>query len=91
MRRAAKIDATQTAIVEALRGCGVHVECIGKPVDLLVSWRNVWSVIEVKNAEGKNQLTADQVRFIERSQGPVHIVRTPDEALRAVLGEEVMR
>lgn len=91
MRRAARTDHTQDAIVEALRRCGVHVECIGKPVDLLCSHRGAWSVLEVKNAEGKNLLTKDQVEFIARSQGPVHVVRTPEEALRAVLGEEVMR
>jgi hypothetical protein len=93
MRRAAKIDATQTAIVEALRRCGVHVECIGKPVDLLASHRGVWHVLEVKSAKNVHNhagegLTADQVKFIERSQAEVHIVRTPMEALRAVLGPE---
>jgi hypothetical protein len=91
LRRAAKIDATQTAIVERLRACGVHVECIGKPVDLLCSHKRVWFVLEVKNEDGKNQLTADQVRFIARSQGDVHIVRTPEEALRAVLGEDLLK
>ena len=91
MRRAAKVDATQDAIVEALRRIGVHVEIIGKPVDLLASHRNVWHVIEVKNKDGKNTLTTDQVKFIGRSQGPVHIVRTPEEAIAAVLGREVMR
>lgn len=88
MRRAARTDATQTAIVDALRRIGVHVEVIGKPVDLLASHRGSWHVLEVKNEEGKNRLTADQVRFIERSQAEVHIVRTPTEALRAVLGPE---
>lgn len=90
MRRAAKVDGTQGAIVEALRRIGVHVEIVGKPVDLLCSHKGLWFVVEVKNAQGKNQLTKDQVEFIARSQGPVHIVRTPDEAVRAVLGEEVM-
>jgi hypothetical protein len=91
MRRAAKVDSTQQGIVEALRRVGVHVEVIGKPVDLLASHRGTWHVLEVKNEEGKNRLTADQVRFIERSQGPIHVVRTPEEAIRAVLGAEVMR
>jgi len=96
VRRAAKIDGTQTAIVDALRRCGVHVECIGKPVDLLCSWRGSWFVVEVKSPRptsegGAHGLTKDQVEFIGRSNGPVHIVRTPDEAIRAVLGAEVMK
>ena len=64
------------------------MECIGKPVDLLCSHKGVWHVVEVKNEAGKNRLTADQVRFIERSQAEIHIVRTPDDALRAILGPE---
>ena len=89
MRRAAKVDANQQAIVDALRACAIHVEVLGKPVDLLASHRGIWHVLECKNEEGKNMLTADQVKFIARSQGPVHIVRTPDEAVRAVLGDAV--
>jgi hypothetical protein len=90
VRRAAKVDANQQAVVDRLRAIGVHVESVGKPVDLLCSHRGVWFVVEVKNAEGKNALTKDQVEFIGRSQGPVHIVRTPDEAVAAVLGKAVM-
>jgi hypothetical protein len=90
VRRAARTDSNHQAIVDALRGVGVHVESIGKPVDLLCSYRDSWFVVEIKNAEGKNQLTKEQVEFIGRSQGPVHIVRTPDEAIAAVLGKEVM-
>ena len=90
MRRAAKVDATQDAIVKALRACGVAVEVIGKPVDLLVCHRGETSLVEVKNRDGKDRLTADQVSFIGRWPGIVHIVHTPDEALRAVLGERVM-
>ncbi len=90
MRRAAKVDANQQAIVDRLRACGVHVEIVGKPVDLLCSHRNIWHIVEVKNEEGKNQLTADQVKFIARSQAPIHIVRSPEEAVRAILGAEVM-
>lgn len=88
-RRAAKIDATQTAIVEALRRCGVAVECIGKPLDLLVCHRGSTSLMECKSHGGS--FTKAQVEFIERWPGTVHVCKTPDEALRAVLGEECMR
>jgi hypothetical protein len=90
MRRAAKIDANQTAIVDALRAIGVRVEVLGKPVDLLCSHRGVWHVVEVKNEEGKNRLTKDQVEFIARSDAPIHVVRSPEEAVAAVLGKAVM-
>ncbi len=91
MRRAARTDNNATDIVKALRAIGIHVEHLRKPVDILCSHRNVWHVIEIKNTEGKNTLTADQVKFIAESQGPVHVVRTPDEAIRAVLGDELLK
>jgi hypothetical protein len=90
MRRAAKTDANQTAIVGRLRACGVFVEVIGKPVDLLVWHRGVPSLMEVKNRDGKNQLTKEQVEFIARYPGDVHIVHDEGEALLAVLGKEVL-
>lgn len=91
MRRAAKIDANQTAIVDRLRACSVSVEIIGKPLDLLICHQGQTALMEVKNPEGKNEFTKDQVEFLARWPGKVHIVRSPDEALRAVLGEAVCR
>lgn len=90
MRRAAKVDANQSAIVDALRRIGAQVEVLGKPLDLLVDHRGKTSLIEVKNSDGKDQLTVAQVEFIARWTGPVYVVRSPEEAVRAVLGEEVM-
>jgi len=95
MRRAAKVDGTQQAIVERLRACSVSVEVIGKPVDLLVCCRGETSLMECKSERptsegGGHGLTKDQVEFLARWPGKVHIVKTPDEALRAVLGEAVM-
>lgn len=88
MRRAARIDSTQQAIVERLRECSVTVEIIGKPVDLLVCHKGETMLLECKGVDGR--LTKDQVEFIARWPGKIHIVYTPDEAVRAVLGEEVM-
>lgn len=90
MRRAANIDKNQPEIVNGLRHLGVAVEIIGKPVDLLAYHRGQMFLIEVKNPDGFDRLTKDQVEFIERWPGPVHIVRNLDEAVRAVLGAEVM-
>lgn len=90
MRRAAKVDATQAAIVDALRRCGVAVECIGMPLDLLCCHRGRTLLLECKNADGKDQITKGQAEFLSKWPGEVYIVRTPDEAIRAVLGAEVM-
>ena len=91
MRQAAQVDANQAAVVHALRACGVSVEYIKKPLDLLVCCRGVTSLVEIKNPDGFNRLTKDQVEFIARWPGTVHIVRSPAEAVAAVLGKEAMR
>lgn len=63
----------------------MSVEIIKEPVDLLLCCRGVVSLMEVKNPNGKDQLTKQQIDFIARWPGKVHIVRTPDEAVRAVV------
>lgn len=86
LRRAAKVDANQAEVVEALRKCGIQVEIIGFPVDLLCAdQKGVMHLVEIKTEDGR--LTRQQVEFIARWPSPVHIVRGPQEALRAVLGE----
>ena len=87
MRFAAKIDANQPQVVEALRKAGISVQstaAIGKGFPDLVAANGdgkVW-LIEVKGLKGK--LTADQEQFIENWRGVVHIVRSADDALRLV-------
>jgi len=89
MRRAAKVDRNQAEIVDGLRRCGISVEFIGKPVDLLVCCRGETSLLEIKNpVDGR--LTKDQVEFLARWPGRVHVVRTLNEALKALLGERLM-
>jgi hypothetical protein len=87
LRRAAKVDANQSDIVDALRKIGVSVEILGKPLDLLICHRGETSLMEVKNPEGKDEYTKDQVEFIARWPGKIHVVRSVREALTAVLGE----
>lgn len=91
MRRAAKVDANQGPIVDALRKAGVSVEVIGKPVDLLIHSRLGTALMEVKNPDTDWRLTKDQVEFIARWPGPIHIVKNVNEALTAAIGEEFMR
>lgn len=90
MRRAARTDGNQQAVIDRLRSCGVSVEVIKEPVDLLICHRGETAVMEVKNPDGRDRLTESQVKFIARWPGKIHIVNGPDEAVRAVLGEEVM-
>lgn len=54
MRRAAKVDANQAQIVRELRDRGAVVWLIGQPVDLLVGYRGVLSLVEVKASQRAN-------------------------------------
>ena len=87
--RYARTDANHSQIVDCLRKCGASVQSlasIGKGCpDLLVAKDGETWVIEVKGKTG--QLTPDQVEWISKWRGPVHIVRTEDDVLRLV-GEE---
>lgn len=91
MRRAAKVDATQAAIVEALRRIGAAVQYIKEPVDLIVGYRRRNVLMEVKNRDGKDQLTRAQVEFIASWPGEVHVVYTPEEAIAVMVGAEAMK
>ena len=96
MRQAARVDANQTIIVDALRraGCSVLVlSRVGRGCpDLLVgvasltnglNGRNI--LLEVKTLKG--ELTPDEERFLNSWLGPVEIVTTPELALEAVRNE----
>lgn len=94
MRRAARTDGNHSAIVKALRaaGCGVvDLSGVGNGVpDLLVEapvspW--AMTLLEVKDPSqppNKQKLTPAQVTFHAGWRGPLHVVRTVDEALAAV-------
>ncbi len=95
MRRAAKVDTTQAAIVAGLRKLGVRVAIIGQPCDLLCRyWSHehqqfLWQPLECKPRIGKRnpkaRIRKDQPRqtaFLKECE--VAIVSTPEEALRAL-------
>ena len=90
MRRAARTDDNQDVIVKALRQIGVAVEVIKKPVDLLVHYRGETALMEVKNADGFDRFTKDQVEFIARWPGKIHVVRTVTEAIAVMVGKEAL-
>jgi len=86
MRRASRVDANQRAIVLALRRVGASVESLaavgGGVPDLLVAFRGVVYLMEIKTAKGK--VRASQLAWQADWQAPVYVVRSADEALRVI-------
>jgi hypothetical protein len=93
MRRRAKVDANQGTIVRVLRQVGADVQSIatvgdGVP-DLLVAYRGVWYVGEVKDGEkvaSAQQLTPDEMEWHSRfgRNATIHVWRSADDALRTI-------
>lgn len=52
-RYAARVDANQAEIVDALRKAGASVWIIGLPVDLLVGYAGTTALVECKSLTGK--------------------------------------
>lgn len=92
MRHAAKRDANEPDIIDALELAGWTVIPVSDTgvMDLLCIRRGVVKLLEVKSEKGK--LTPAQEKTFARihaAGGTVHVVRTPAEALHAVaLGVE---
>ena len=90
MRRAAKVDANQEAVVSALRAAGATVQslaAVGKGVpDLLVGHKGKTLLIEVKDgrkAPSAQRLTEDQLRWHGAWKGgSLAVVDGPEAALR---------
>lgn len=86
MRRAAKVDANQTAIVLALRQAGASVAITsmvgGGFPDAVVALAGINYLFEFKTEKGK--LTPDQLIFHRAWSGRIETARTIDDALRAV-------
>lgn len=92
MRRAARVDSNQAAIVKALRKAGASVQVIraenaGCP-DLAVGWRGSTVLMEVK--QPREQLRTEQAEWIESWRGAACVVRSEVEAL-AALGIDARR
>ena len=93
MRRAAKVDANQTEIVNALRQVGASVQSLaatgkGCP-DLLVGFRGKNLLLEVKDGgkvKSARKLTEDQVVWHQTWRGKVYIVESVDQALNLLNG-----
>ena len=96
MKRAARIDANQTAITQALRRMGASVQHLhtlgaGCP-DLLVGFRGVNLLMEVKDGEkipSKRKLTPDEQEWHDTWRGQVSIVESVEDAVNLLNGAEV--
>lgn len=82
-----RVDGNQAEIVEALRRCGATVQDLhevgqGCP-DILVGRAGKTYLLEIKNGQ-RGKLNSREVRWHRMWRGQVAVVRTVDEALRAV-------
>ena len=84
MRRAARVDANQDAVVSALRAAGAYVWIIGLPVDLLVGFRNHTYLMEVKVGPRKKLTVLQEDFFTNWVGGTLCRVDGPEAALRAI-------
>lgn len=89
--RIRRADANQAAVTKALRKIGAevtHIHRLGRGVpDLLVSFRNIWHVLEVKDGAkppSARALTPDEQAWISRQKALVAIVNSPEEAVRYI-------
>lgn len=87
MRRAARVDASQTAIVSALEAAGASVWLIGRPVDAIVGLRGITVCMEFKTpgTQYGKKPNKNQQKFMDGWKGgPVCLVDSPEAALRAL-------
>lgn len=87
MRRAAKVDANQARIVQALRNVGVrvlHLHQLGNGIpDVLACFRGRNVLLEIK--QPGEQINKLQAEFMATWDGEIHVVRSEAEAIGAVL------
>jgi hypothetical protein len=86
MTYAKKVDANQAEIVSVLRDTGASVLVLSRVgqgcPDLAVGFRGFTYFLEVKSENGK--LTPAEKSFFDSWKGRAAIVRSPDDALRAI-------
>jgi hypothetical protein len=85
MRRAARVDASQDAIVSALRAAGASVTLW--PIDAIVGFRGTTMLMEFKTAGTyyAKKPNKNQADFMATWRGgPVTLVDGPEGALRAL-------
>ena len=87
MRRAARVDANQSDIIDALRKCGASVAVIKEPVDLVVGIGGISILVEVKDGKkpkSAQKYTEQQVEFFATWRGSKARVDSVEAAIRLI-------
>ena len=87
MRRAARIDANQTELVEFFRKAGASVLCThtlgqGAP-DIIVGYRGLNELVEIKDGDkppSQRKLTPDEKEFHLDWKGSIYVVKSIEDA-----------
>lgn len=92
MRKRGRTDNNHAEVVKALRDASMQVLSLstvgGGCPDLLVSWRGVNVLIEVKDGgktPGNRPLTRAQEEFHSTWAGPLYVVTSAEEAIKSVI------
>ena len=89
-RRAARNDANQAAVIEALESIGCLVYVIRQPVDLIIGYGGMWMLAEVKDGDkppSRRKLRKGQIACAEMAQAlslPLLVLTSPEQAVLAV-------
>ena len=97
MRRAARVDANQKALVATLRrlGCSVqHIHTVGQGCpDILVGWRGENYLFEIKDdakPPSACRLTADEAIWHDAWRGSVDVIYNFNDALQCMGAEPTL-
>ena len=85
MRRAAKRDANEPSIRDALHDAGYWTAQVSHPgvPDLIVGRKHKRTILLFEVKDGNGQLTSDQLQFWQMSEGAYRfVIRSPEEAVR---------
>lgn len=89
-RRAARVDANQTPIVDAFRDLGCSVKIVSQLkgfCDVVVGKHQINVLVEIKDGDkvpSKRKLTKDSKDFFETWKGWAVVVKSVDEAIALV-------
>lgn len=88
--RARKRDDNEPEIIEALQKVGAVVYAVDKPLDLIVIYKGLVWLLEVKNGAQPpswQRITPEQQEFLDLVDGltgQVHVVNSVESALKAI-------
>lgn len=85
MRHAAKRDANEQPLIALAEALGAYMWPLDEPVDWLCGYRGQWIPTEIKNPDGRNRPTDQQVRFTTEAghrRLPVWVWREEADVLR---------